>query len=93
VLRDSGRAYRIKLKRSASRRHLPLRGDVFALAALAAIVALVAVFVLFPLAEILATGFRTPRGAWAPELFWKRLSATSLWVTGGIVWNTLLLGL
>jgi iron(III) transport system permease protein len=70
-----------------------LRGDVFALAALAAIVALVAVFVLFPLAEILATGFRTPRGAWAPELFWKRLSATALWVTGGIVWNTLLLGL
>jgi iron(III) transport system permease protein len=70
-----------------------LRGDVFALAALAAVVALVGVFVLFPLAEILATAFRTPRGAWAPELFWRRLSAPALWVAGGIVWSTLLLGL
>ncbi len=70
-----------------------LRGDFFALAAIAAIAALIAVFVLFPLAEILATAFRTPRGAWAPELFWSRLFAAKFWAAGGIVWNTLLLGI
>jgi iron(III) transport system permease protein len=70
-----------------------LKGDFFAVAAIAAIAGLIAIFVLFPLAEILATAFRTPRGAWAPALFAKRLFAAKFWGADGVVWTTLLLGL
>src|SRR5438477_7460237 len=36
---------------------------------------------------------QTPRGAFAPELLWQRLANPRIWQLGGVVPNTIILGL
>ena len=55
--------------------------------------AIIAIFVLYPLVRMGLSAFQTPRGAFAPELFWQRLANPRIWKPGGVVLNTLLLGL
>src|SRR5262249_46325052 len=69
-----------------------LKGDFFALGSIVLVAGLVFVFALYPLGRMLVSVVQTPRGAWAPELLPGRLFTGRLWGTGGVVWNTLMLG-
>jgi iron(III) transport system permease protein len=68
-------------------------GDFFTTGMLGIVGAVIAIFVLYPLARMGFSAFETPRGAFAPELFWQRLANPRIWKPDGIVVNTLLLGL
>jgi iron(III) transport system permease protein len=67
-------------------------GDFFVTGMLGLAVAVIALFVFYPLAHMAISALQTPRGAFAPELFWQRLANPRIWRPGGIVLNTLLLG-
>jgi iron(III) transport system permease protein len=68
-------------------------GDFFIVGALGLVSGLIALFVVYPLLRLGLGAVQTPRGAFAPELFWPRLANPRIWAWGGIVPNTLLLGL
>jgi len=67
--------------------------DFFTAGVLGIVSAIIAIFVLYPLVRMGLSAFQTPRGAFAPELFWQRLANPRIWKPGGVVLNTLLLGL
>ncbi|HEY3228471.1 MAG TPA: iron ABC transporter permease [Roseiflexaceae bacterium] len=68
-------------------------GDFFTAGMLGIVIAVITIFVLYPLVRMGLSVFQTPRGAFAPELFWQRLANPRIWMPGGVVVNTLLLGL
>jgi iron(III) transport system permease protein len=68
-------------------------GDFFTAGMLGIVSAVIAIFVLYPLARMGFSAFETPRGTFAPEMFWQRLANPRIWKPDGIVVNTLLLGL
>ncbi|MBI1773844.1 MAG: iron ABC transporter permease [Proteobacteria bacterium] len=67
-------------------------GDFFAASMLGTVVTIIALFVVYPLLCMGAGAFQTPRGAFAPEMFFQRLANPRIWAPGGVVLNTLLLG-
>ena len=69
------------------------RGDFFTAGLLGTVFAVVGLFVIYPLLCMGISAFQTPRGAFAPELFWERLANPRIWAPGGVVLNTLLLGI
>lgn len=68
-------------------------GDFFTAGMLGIVSAVIAIFVLYPLTGMGFSVFQTPSGAFAPELFWQRVANPRIWMPGGVVLNTLLLGL
>jgi len=67
-------------------------GDFFIVGMLGAVSALLGIFVIYPLVRMGLSAFQTPRGAFAPEQFWLRIADPRIWMPGGIVLNTLMLG-
>ncbi len=68
-------------------------GDFFTTGMLGTVVSVICVFVVYPLACMGLGAVQTPRGAFAPELLWVRLANPRIWAPGGVVANTLLLGI
>lgn len=68
-------------------------GDFFTTGLIGVVVAVISVFVLYPMLRMGISVVQTPRGAFAPEMFWKRIAEPRIWLPGGIVPNTVMLGL
>ncbi|MSP50681.1 MAG: iron ABC transporter permease [Alphaproteobacteria bacterium] len=68
-------------------------GDFFVTGMLGTVVATIGIFVVYPLVCMGVSAFQTPRGAFAPEMFFQRLANPRIWAPGGVVLNTLLLGI
>jgi iron(III) transport system permease protein len=69
------------------------QGSAFACGLLVWGAAFLTVFAAYPLSKMGISAFQAPRGQWAPEYFWPRFSDSRLWRLGGVVPNTILLGL
>ncbi|MCC6470220.1 MAG: iron ABC transporter permease [Alphaproteobacteria bacterium] len=67
-------------------------GDFFTAAMLGFVTATIGLFVAYPLLRMGLGAVQTPRGAFAPQLFWPRLADAGIWRWGGPVANTLVLG-
>ncbi|MBI3708267.1 MAG: iron ABC transporter permease [Proteobacteria bacterium] len=68
-------------------------GDFFTAGMLAIVTSTLILLVAYPLVRVGLSAIQTPRGAYAPEMLWTRLSNPSIWRSDGVVANTLLLGL
>jgi iron(III) transport system permease protein len=60
---------------------------------LAWVLTLFTLFVVYPLGKLGVSALQSPRGLWAPELFWPRLADPQIWRVGGPIRTTVLLGL
>jgi len=69
------------------------RGDSFVAGAIGACVALVGLFTLYPLARLLARAFVDRDDRWSLAAAAARFASSKVWGVGGVVWNTLTLGL
>jgi len=69
------------------------RGDTFVAATLGACVVLVGLFTLYPLARLFVHAFLDPSGQPSLAALVARVASSRIWGVGGIVWNTLQLGL
>ena len=70
-----------------------VKGDTFVASALGAAVALVGVFTLYPLGRLFVHAFLDPGGNFSLASLFARIGSSRIWSYGGIVWNTLQLGL
>src|SRR6266545_6937238 len=70
-----------------------VRGDGFVATALGASIALVSLFTLYPLARMFANAFVDASGHFSPSALAARVASSNIWGVGGIVWNTIQLGL
>src|SRR5439155_15074961 len=70
-----------------------IKGDTFVASALGAAVALVGVFTLYPLGRLFVHAFLDPGGNFSLASLFARIGSSRIWSYGGIVWNTLQLGL
>ena len=68
------------------------RGDAFAAGLLAWVLAILGLFVAYPLVKLGVSAFQSPRGAFAPEMFWHRVSDVRIWRADGPLRTTILLG-
>ena len=68
------------------------RGDAFAAGLLAWVLAILGLFVAYPLVKLGVSAFQSPRGAFAPEMFWPRVSDIRIWRADGPLRTTILLG-
>ena len=68
-------------------------GDFFATGLIGTVIAVVAMFVLYPMLRMGISVVQTPRGVFAPEMLWIRIADPRIWSPGGIVPNTVILGL
>lgn len=68
-------------------------GNCFVTGMLGTVIAGITLFVFYPLMCLGLSAMQTPRGVFAPELLWQRLANDRIWAWGGIVSNTILLGL
>ena len=55
-------------------------------------VAILGLFVAYPLVKLGVSAFQSPRGAFAPEMFWPRVSDVRIWRADGPLRTTILLG-
>jgi len=69
------------------------RGEFFRVGLLGLCIALLVMLALYPLMRMGLSAFQTSRGAFAPDLFWTRLTDERIWRVGGVFTNTVLLGL
>ncbi len=70
-----------------------VRGDRFVAGAIGACVALVALFTLYPLLRLLARAFFDKEDRWSLAAAASRFASSKVWGVGGVVWNTIELGL
>ena len=70
-----------------------VRGDRFVAGAIAFAVGAVGLFTLYPLARLLLRAFVDRDGNWSLAAFAARIASSRVWGVGGVVWNTLDLGL
>ena len=56
-----------------------IRGDRFACVLLAWVTGILIVFLAYPLGTLSLAALQGPRNAWAPELFWPRLTDPRIW--------------
>ena len=76
-------------------------GDSFVAGSVGAVVTLVLIFVFFPVSRVLVSAVQDNDGAFAPGVFWTKLSAREVWgldcltssVSCGVAWNTVFLGI
>jgi iron(III) transport system permease protein len=69
------------------------KGDAFVAGAIGACVALVGLFTLYPLARLLTRAFVDRDDRWSFAAAAARFASSKVWGVGGVVWNTLTLGL
>jgi len=69
------------------------KGDAFVAGAIGACVALVGLFTLYPLARLLTRAFVDRDDHWSFAAAAARFASSKVWGVGGVVWNTLTLGL
>ena len=70
-----------------------VKGDTFIAVAIGASVTLVALFTLYPLARLFLNAFLDSTGSPSVAALLARIGSSKVWGYGGIVWNTLQLGL
>ena len=70
-----------------------VRGDAFVATALGASIALVSLFTLYPLARLFMNAFVDASGRFSAAALAARFASARIWGVGGVVWNTMLLGL
>ena len=68
-------------------------GNSFAASAIGGAVAMVSLFTLYPLARLFSHAFVDAAGHWSADALIARLATNRIWGYGGVVWNTLQLGL
>ena len=69
------------------------RGDAFVAGAIGASVALVALFTLYPISRLFLRALLDRDGNYSLAALTSRVVSSRIWGVGGVVWNTLLLGL
>ena len=69
-----------------------VKGDAFVAGAIGAAVALVTLFTLYPISRLLVRAFVDGDGNLSLAAFVARLSSSRIWGYGGVVWNSLQLG-
>ena len=69
-----------------------VRGDAFIASAIGAAVALVGLFTLYPLSRLLVRAFVDSDGHASLKALTARIASSQIWGYGGVVWNTLQLG-
>ena len=67
-------------------------GDVYPACAIGLVSCVLVLFVAYPLLRIGVSAFETPKKVLAPALFLKRLLNPEIWLPGGVVLNTMALG-
>ena len=70
-----------------------VKGDAFVAGAIGASVALVALFTLYPISRLFVRAFLDRDGNFSLAALIARLVSSRIWGYGGVVWNTLQLGL
>jgi iron(III) transport system permease protein len=70
-----------------------VRGDAFVACSIGGCVALVGLFTLYPLLRLLARAFVDRDDQWSLAAAATRFASSKVWGVGGVVWNTLQLGL
>lgn len=70
-----------------------VKGDAFVACAIGASVTLVALFTVYPLLRLLARAFVDRDDHWSLPAAIARFASSRVWGVGGVVWNTLQLGL
>jgi iron(III) transport system permease protein len=70
-----------------------VRGDRFVAGAIGLAVALVGLFTLYPLARLVLRAFVDSNGNPSVQALFARIASSRVWGVGGVVWNTLELGL
>jgi iron(III) transport system permease protein len=68
-------------------------GEEFTACAAGLLAGVLALFVAYPLLRVGASALQTARGAFAPELFLRRLTENGVWGARGVVINSVLLGI
>ena len=68
------------------------RGDAFVASAIGAAVALVGLFTLYPMSRLLVRAFVDSDGHASLTALTARIASSQIWGYGGVVWNTLQLG-
>ena len=69
------------------------KGNVFVSCAIGLSIALVTLFTLYPLARMFLSAFLDTAGNLSLEALLARIGSSKIWGNGGIVWNTIKLGL
>jgi len=69
------------------------KGNTFVAAAIGASIALVGVFTLYPLARLFLRAFLDAEGSVSLAALAARVASSKVWGVGGVVWNTIELGL